>query len=89
MIGLALRPEGVAAEELNSLTRGKGAPWRWLFSNLKSAGYADCHGYQFSAAKSDNKRGSYCLSVGHGLTEIRHHASRKGRLIPCPFCCQS
>jgi hypothetical protein len=49
ILKLASRPhKGVSPAELNELTKWKGAPWKWLFSNPKGTGYCDRWGYKLT-----------------------------------------
>lgn len=52
ILALTSRKDGVSPAELNKLTKWKGAPWKWLFSNPKKNGYADRWGYTFRVTKS-------------------------------------
>jgi len=54
ILKLASRANGVAPHELNELTKWKGAPWRWLFSNPKKTGYCDRWGYKFTVLTEDD-----------------------------------
>jgi hypothetical protein len=66
ILKLAHRTKGVSPTELNELTKWKGAPWKWLFSNPKKNGYADRFGYKFwITADDENARA------------VRYHVERK------------
>jgi hypothetical protein len=55
ILKLASRPhKGVSPAELNELTKWKGAPWKWLFSNPKGNGYCDRWGYDFQVVKGED-----------------------------------
>jgi hypothetical protein len=54
-VKLASRKHGVSPAELNEVTRWKGAPWRWLFSNPKRNGYCDRWNYSFKVAQIDGE----------------------------------
>ena len=63
---LAARTKGVSPTELNELTKWKGAPWKWLFSNPKGNGYCDRFGYKFwITTEEDNARA------------VRYHVEKK------------
>src|SRR5579862_759300 len=47
ILKLSSRENGVSPAQLNELTKWKGAPWKWLFSNPKKTGYCDRWGYTF------------------------------------------
>jgi hypothetical protein len=49
----ASRPKGVTPDELNTLTKWKGAPWKWLFSNPKKNGYCDRWYYKLTVLNPD------------------------------------
>lgn len=54
ILKLSCRAKGVTPEELNALTKWKGAPWKWLFKNPKKTGYCDRWGYTFEVVKDDD-----------------------------------
>jgi hypothetical protein len=54
ILKLASRPKGVSPAELNELTKWKGAPWKWLFSNPKNNGYCDRWGYKLTVLSADD-----------------------------------
>jgi hypothetical protein len=51
ILKLASRPNGASREELNTLTKWSGAPWKWLFKNPKGTGFCDRHGYTLRIAE--------------------------------------
>ena len=53
ILKLASRPKGVTPDELNKLTRWRGAPWKWLFSNPKKNGYCDRWNYKLTILNPD------------------------------------
>lgn len=55
ILKLASRAKGVSPQELNDLTKWKGAPWKWLFQNPKKTGYADRWGYKFEVLNVDGE----------------------------------
>lgn len=54
ILKLTCRAKGATPEELNTLTKWKGAPWKWLFKNPKKTGYCDRWGYSFDVIKDDS-----------------------------------
>jgi hypothetical protein len=54
ILKLASRTKGVSPAELNTLTKWKGAPWKWLFKNPKGNGYCDRWGYSFKVLQQDD-----------------------------------
>ena len=42
--------------KLASRAKGKGAPWKWIFSNPKGTGYCDRWGYKFKVLDEDGTR---------------------------------
>lgn len=63
ILKLSCRPSGVSREELNDLTKWKGAPWKWLFKNPKKTGYCDRWGYSLKI--TEGKDG-----------EVRYHTTK-------------
>lgn len=47
ILKLASHASGASRADLDALTKWKGAPWKWLFSNPKKNGYCDRFGYSF------------------------------------------
>lgn len=63
ILRLSCRPSGVSRDELNDLTKWKGAPWKWLFKNPKKTGYCD--------------RWGYTLKITEGKDgEVRYHTTK-------------
>lgn len=61
---LAMRNEGVTPAELNDLTKWKGAPWKWLFTNPKGTGWVDKRpGLKFDATKEQREGSTRATSV--------------------------
>src|SRR5207244_12779849 len=58
-----LRPQDHrhAVVNLNTLTKWKGTPWKWLFSNPKKNGYCDRWNYKFAVREVDGET-RYCTS---------------------------
>jgi hypothetical protein len=54
ILKLASGAKGVSPAELNELTKWKGAPWKWLFSNPKGTGYCDRWGYKFKVLHDED-----------------------------------
>jgi hypothetical protein len=63
ILKLASRPKGVSREELNALTKWKGAPWKWLFKNPKGNGYCDRWGYHLRIAEDKDGETRYCVTM--------------------------
>jgi hypothetical protein len=63
ILKLASRAQGVSREELNKLTKWKGAPWRWLFSNPRKNGYADRWGYRLRVEEGKAGEARYCVTA--------------------------
>jgi hypothetical protein len=59
ILKLASRAQGASRDELNALTKWKGAPWKWLFSNPKKSGYCDRWGYRLRVEEGKNGEARY------------------------------
>lgn len=55
ILKLSSRENGVSPAQLNELTKWKGAPWKWLFSNPKKTGYCDRWNYSFKVIDKDGE----------------------------------
>lgn len=55
ILKLASRAKGVSPSELRELTKWKGVPWKWTFSNPKKTGYCDRFGYTFEVLDVDGE----------------------------------
>jgi hypothetical protein len=62
ILALASRKGGVSPAELNKVTKWKGAPLKWLFSNPKKNGYCDRWGYKFEVRQIDDET-RYCTTA--------------------------
>jgi hypothetical protein len=62
ILKLASRSNGVSREELNTLTKWSGAPWKWLFKNPKGTGYCDRWGYTLRIAEGKDGETRYCVT---------------------------